>query len=182
MTGFGEGGGGFRNNTNGPIEGLEMGHPRRTAEMAAAAAERQQRRDEIKAERTEEINKLKSVGKKVLAAAIAAGAITLLALTGEKEKGIGIPLSQTEWEDTMEKETAGYGASIQYEEDGSSIAFVDSHNGVRTYYYFEDSNNDSYVEQGHASNATGGADGSFGDGATIKDAVYRLNAQMDKNN
>ncbi|MDO4746837.1 MAG: hypothetical protein Q4A70_00625 [Candidatus Saccharibacteria bacterium] len=182
MTEFGEGGGGFRNNTNGPIEGLEMGHPRRTAEMAAAAAERQQRRNEIKAERTEKIEKIKSIGRKVLAVVIAAGGITLLALTGEKEKGMGIPLSQTEWEDTMKKETAGYGASIQYEEDGSSIAFVDSHNGVQTYYYFEDSNNDSYVEQGHASNATGGADGSFGDGATIKDAVYRLNTQMDKNN
>lgn len=182
MTGFGEGGGGFRNNTSGPIEGLEMEHPRRTAEIAAAAAERQQRRDEAKAEQTEKINKLKSIGGKVLAAAIAAGAITLLAFTGEKEKGMGIPLSQTEWEDTMKRETAGYGANISYGEDGSTIEFVEHYGDGQNYVVLIDGDNDTLIDEGHISSSKGGAEIASENGYTFKGALQLLHDKMDKEN
>ncbi len=156
MTKFAEGGGGFQNNTNGPIEGLEMSHPRRTAEEAAEQAEREANRAQKKAERTAQVERWKNIGKGVLAALALSGATAALILSG-KEKMPGESLSQTEWEEAMRKETAGYGANLAYDEDGSSISFVDDRNGVQTHYYFDDIDNDTYIEKGHSSSANGGA-------------------------
>ena len=175
------------NDPSGPIQVFNVRSPRRTEEVGPKQEDglgygpdlNNDMADGIKAERAKE-SRFRRIGKRVLGIAIGIGGAVALYLAADKEPNKR--MEREAWLNAMQKEAAGYNASLSYGEDASSIAFIGQHNGVQTYYLLEDTDNNSLIDKGHSSNSLGGAEFESENGTTVKDAINRLNMQMDKGN
>ena len=142
----------------------------------AAEKARKEKRDAEKKEREKKTRRFKRfLGG---AAVVAATAGVVLAADKEPNK----PMEQTAWEEAMRKEAAGHNAHFYYDEEGSTITFNDSFNGVSTEYTFFDDNDDAYIERAHSSNQNGGADLAFSETTTFAGALDQINAKMNAEN
>lgn len=181
------------NDPKGPIQVMNVRSPRRTAEQPMQAEKPQNRPAYDEPEVTNETNDLveaernrdKGTWPYRVKKALGATAVALVAagviLAADKEPNQ--PMTKEAWEETAQKGAGSYDADFDYNENGHSIITIkDIHNGVQTQYYLDDIDNDTLIERGHTSNQNGGAEIAVEDGTTIKDAIYRLNVQMDKQN